>query len=86
MVHRSEFRTCFLLPSLQQPPNIKKWGNRIQKKDPGYEGRIALAIDALKNEKISELRCAARLYDVSLSTLRRCLNGTIPASDAGILC
>ena len=54
------------------------------KKDPAYEGRLSLAIDALKNGKTKDLRRTARLYDVAKSTLRRRLNGTISASEAGI--
>ena len=59
-------------------------GKSRTKNDPGYEGRLSLAIDALKTQKTKDLRSTARLYDVSKSTLQRRLNGTIPASEAGI--
>jgi hypothetical protein len=55
------------------------------KNDPSYEGRISLAIDALKNAKIEEVRRAARLFDVSEATLRRRLKGNIPSAQAGAL-
>ncbi|EED14724.1 conserved hypothetical protein [Talaromyces stipitatus ATCC 10500] len=54
------------------------------KNDPSYEGRLSLAIDALNNEKITKLRDAARTFDVSLTTLRRRLKGSVPAHNAGI--
>ncbi|EED21178.1 pogo transposable element, putative [Talaromyces stipitatus ATCC 10500] len=54
------------------------------KNDPSYEGRLSLAIDALNNEKITKLRDAARTFDVSLTTLRRRLKGSVPAHNASI--
>jgi hypothetical protein len=39
------------------------------------EGRIELAIDDLKNQKIHSVRRAAEIYDISRSTLQNRLNG-----------
>ena len=59
-------------------------GKSSAKKDPSYEGRLSLAIDAFKNQKLKKLRHAARLYDVSEATLRRRLKGTKSHREAGI--
>jgi hypothetical protein len=39
------------------------------------QGRLVLAINALKNKQIAKIREAARVYDVPESTLRDCLRG-----------
>ncbi|KAI7968275.1 hypothetical protein EIK77_010445 [Talaromyces pinophilus] len=59
-------------------------GKSRTKSDPSYEGRLSLAIDALKNEKLDKIRHVARLYDVSEATLRRRLKGTKSPREAGI--
>jgi hypothetical protein len=41
------------------------------------EGRIQLAIDDLKNERIRSIRQAAEIYNISRSTLQTRLNGVI---------
>ena len=59
-------------------------GKSSAKSDPSYEGRLSLAIDALKNQKLEKLRHAARLYDVSEATLRRRVKTTKSPREAGI--
>jgi hypothetical protein len=54
------------------------------KSDPSYEGRLSLAIDAVKNQKTKTVRQAARLFDVSQATLRNRLKGIITMKEAGI--
>ena len=51
--------------------------NRTQssRKSTEQEGRVLLAIQALKNEEISTIREAARRFDVPDRTLRRRLAG-----------
>ena len=44
--------------------------------DLHVEGRIALAIQALRSKRITSVRTSAKLYDVPETTLRRRLNGT----------
>jgi hypothetical protein len=39
------------------------------------EGRILLAISALEKQEIRSIREAARIFNVSFETLRRCRNG-----------
>ena len=42
------------------------------------EGRIALLKQAIQNKKILSYNRAAQLYNISRSTLRRRVNGTLP--------
>jgi hypothetical protein len=46
------------------------------------EGRIALAMQAYKERRISSLRTAAQTYDVPESTLRGRVNGVIARRDS----
>lgn len=45
------------------------------------EGRILLAVSALKNQEIRSIREAARIYNVHERTLRRRLNGITSRSE-----
>jgi helix-turn-helix, Psq domain len=54
------------------------------KNDPSYEGRLLLAIDAVKSKKITKIREAARTFDVTLSTLQARLRGSIEHQQMGI--
>jgi hypothetical protein len=49
--------------------------NKNHKNSQEQEGRIQLAISDLKNQKISSVRQAARIYNVSRSTLQDRLKG-----------
>ena len=51
-------------------------------KDPGQDGRLELAVQAIKNNRVSSIRKAAYSYDVPRSTLQTRLNGTIQRSIA----
>ena len=44
--------------------------------DPGQDGRLLLAIRAIKSDRVTSIRKAAQLYDIPRSTLQRRLNGT----------
>jgi hypothetical protein len=46
------------------------------------EGRIALALDALKQGHFSSIRAAAKAYDVPNSTLQRRVHATPARSDS----
>jgi hypothetical protein len=48
------------------------------------EGRILLAIQAIKNKEISAVREAARLFDVPETSLRRRLKGHKTRSETGV--
>jgi hypothetical protein len=55
------------------PPKLhKKPPNLVQQ-----EGRILLAISSLKKKETTNIREAARVYDVPRTTLQRRLNGSI---------
>jgi hypothetical protein len=59
-------------------------GKSRAKKDPSYEGRLLLAIDAVNNKKVKNVRQVARLYDITQSTLQRRLQGSISERNIGI--
>lgn len=64
------------------PPKLReKTQNSIQQ-----EGRVLLAISSLKKKEISNIREAARLYDVPRTTLQRRLNGTINRAEKQANC
>jgi hypothetical protein len=53
------------------PPKSRQTsGNLVEQ-----EGRIQLAISALKNKEISNIHCAAEIFNVPRSTLHDRLNG-----------
>jgi len=54
------------------------------KREPSYEGRIPLSIDAVKNKKTKGIHQTARLFNISESTLRNRLKGGITYKEAGI--
>jgi hypothetical protein len=51
--------------------------------DPGQEGRLELAIRAIRSGQITSVRRAVRLYDIPRSTLQRRLDGITQRSIAG---
>jgi membrane-bound lytic murein transglycosylase B len=55
------------------------------KSDASYEGRLLLAINAINSKQITKIREAARLYDVSRTTIQDRLKGIQPAPQLGIL-
>ena len=64
------------------PPKLReKTQNSIQQ-----EGRVLLAISSLKKKEISNIREAARLYDVARTTLQRRLNGIINRAEKQANC
>jgi hypothetical protein len=52
-----------------------------QAKSSNKDGRMLLAIDALKQGRIQSIREAAECYNVSRTTLSYQLNGRTPRSD-----
>ena len=55
--------------------------NRKAQKSLDHEGRIALALNALKNNQITSRRAAASLFDVPESTIRDRMNGITSRAD-----
>ena len=53
------------------PKSRPKIKNQVEQ-----EGRVLLAISSLKKKEITNIREAARLYDVPRTTLQRRLNGS----------
>lgn len=59
------------------PPKARQ----ISKKAEEQEGRLLLAISALKKQEISSIRKAAEVFNVSRSTLHDRLHGVTPRSE-----
>jgi predicted HTH domain antitoxin len=54
---------------------IQKMPENTRQKAIEQEGRLVLAINAIKKQQITKIREAARLYDVPRSTLQARLQG-----------
>jgi hypothetical protein len=67
--HHNKIPFGFLITTFSSTPTHQKMGKSRGKSDPSYEGRLSLAVDAVKNKKIKNVREAARLYDVGRTTL-----------------
>ena len=50
---------------------------KTRERAPNLEGKIDLAIDAIKNKKIKSVHAAARLYEVPYQTLHHRLEGRL---------
>jgi hypothetical protein len=53
-----------------------------QAKSAYQEGRILLAIQAIKQGQIQKIRAAAKVYDVPYTTLYHRINGMTPRRDS----
>jgi hypothetical protein len=52
-----------------------------QQKSANQEGRILLALDDVKNDRIKSLRAAAKLYKIPPTTLHHRAQGWLPRVD-----
>jgi DNA invertase Pin-like site-specific DNA recombinase len=50
------------------------------------EGRVLLAVSAIKKQEIKSICEAARIFNVSDRTIRRCLNGPISRTEKRANC
>ena len=58
-----------------QPPAIPPKMPKSSKSQVEQEGRVLLAISAIKKKEITNIRMAARVFDIPLTTLQRRLSG-----------
>jgi hypothetical protein len=64
------------------PPKARTNSNKSVEK----EGRVLLAVSAIKKQEIKSIREAARIFNVSDRTIRRRLNGTISRTETRANC